>query len=66
MAKVTFKHTTHDVIKQLYVKRKTFRLLLLSQMITFGLLGFFFYKLASFGYFSLLTAFLKNLINSIV
>lgn len=38
MAKVTFKHTTHDSIKQRFVEKKTFKYLVISQGITLFLL----------------------------
>lgn len=38
MAKVTFKHTTHDSLKQRFVEKKTFKYLVISQSITLLLL----------------------------
>lgn len=73
MAKIHFKHTTHDTIKQLFVKKKTFRLLLATQITTLLVLGWFSYKLANYGYFTELyttlqrfTLLLKSLINSML
>lgn len=52
MAKVTFKHTSHDTLSQVYVKKRTFRRLLVLQLITSIALGFSCYKLNSYGYFN--------------
>lgn len=64
MAKIRFKHNNHDTIKKLFVKKKTFKLLVVLQLITFVLLGWFSYKLANYGYFRSLYSNLKSLIIS--
>lgn len=54
MARFRFQHTTHDVIKQLYVKKKTFRWLIVTQVVTLLLLGLAGKKLDDYKYFDLL------------
>lgn len=52
MANIRFQHSTHDTLKQIYVKKKTFRWLLFFQITTLILLGLSCYKLNSYGYFN--------------
>ncbi len=53
----------HDTIKQLYVKKKTFKWLLAIQLLTLGLLAWFSYELVNYGYFTTLYTNLKMLMN---
>lgn len=65
MAKIRFKHNNHDTIKQLFVKKKTFRILIATQILTLLVLGLFAYKLSDYGYFAGILAQIKLLIKSI-
>lgn len=66
MAKIHFKHTTHNTLKQFYVKKKTFKYLLGLQLITLFLLGLSIYKLNNLHYFDAALQTIKELYVKII